>query len=86
MPARRKRDADGLMPQHPRVFVEGKRKGFRSSAVICWPDGTMTRGDTDLRICTLIPNLTIAGKIVGMTREEFIAARDAAREEAASTP
>ena len=75
----RKRDADGYLPEHPRVVIHGTRKGYRSASIIAWPDGSLTRGDTDLTVCIGIPNLTSAGRVVGMTRDEFIAARDAAR-------
>lgn len=63
------------------VTIKGTRRGYRSARVIVWGDNSMTRGDVDLSITTLIRNLTDAGRVVGMTREEFIAARDAARQE-----
>ena len=82
---RRTRDADGYLPEHPRVVIHGTRKGYRSASVIVWPDGSTTRGDIDLALCIGIPNLTAAARVVGMTRDEFIAARDAARQEARRT-
>ena len=76
---RRSRDEHGYLKPHPRVFINGVRKGYRSASVIVWPDGSMTRGDVRLDFATTIPNLTAAARVVGMTRDEFIAARDAAR-------
>ena len=79
---RRKRDADGYLPEHPRVVIHGTRKGYRSASIIAWPDGSLTRGDTRLDLCIGIPTIADAARVVGMTRDEFIAARDTARQEA----
>lgn len=76
---RRTRDADGYLPERPRVVIHGTRKGYRSASIIAWPDGSLTRGDTRLDLCIGIRSLTAAARVVGMTRDEFIAARDAAR-------
>lgn len=62
------------------VTVYGQKKGFRSASVIVMPDGTMYRGDVDLALAIRLKNLTEAAKVVGMTRDEFIKARDEARE------
>ena len=79
---RRVRDADGYLPEHARVVIHGARRGYRSASVIVWPNGSMTRGDTDLTLCIGIPTIADAARVVGMTRDEFIAARDTARQEA----
>jgi hypothetical protein len=50
----------------------------REATVTIWPDGSMTRGDVEAHLATRLRTLTAAAGVLGMTRDEFIAARAAA--------
>lgn len=57
-------------------IIKGKRTGFRSASVAVWPDNTMTRADIRSDLAVRLRSIADAAKVVGMTRSEFIAARD----------